>query len=142
MSVPERVDQILPPRHLPNVTLSADISTVTSSRSQGVNDDSQRPMSPACTDTYLCDCKVHIILRSADGAPASFGRSQYVVPRVPFRQVAARDGGCRFPGCNRPVRFTDAHQIQSWLDRGDTEYGISCSCADAIITTCTNNACI
>ena len=110
------------PRHLPHVTISADITTVTSDTPQATNDDTGRPVSPACTAAYLCDCKIHVILRGAHGAPAQFGRTTYTVPRSLFRQVAARDGGCRFPGCNRPVRFTDAHHIHHWEQGGPTDY--------------------
>jgi hypothetical protein len=66
-------------------------------------------ISTGCTDTYLCDCKIHVIVRDADGQPEAFGRSVYTVPRKLFRQVAARDGGCRMPGCDRKVRHCDAH---------------------------------
>jgi hypothetical protein len=110
------------PRHLPTVTLSADLSTITSEVPEGVNDDTGRPMSPACTATYLCDCQLHVILRDANGTPERFGRMIYTVPRTLFRQVAARDGGCRFPGCNRPVRYTDAHHIHHWQHGGPTDY--------------------
>ena len=110
------------PRHLPHVTISADITTVTTDTPQATNDDTGRPVSPACTAAYLCDCKIHVILRGAHGAPAQFGRTTYTVPRSLFRQVAARDGGCRFPGCNRPVRFTDAHHIHHWEQGGPTDY--------------------
>ncbi len=110
------------PRHLPAISLSADISTVTTTTPEGVNDDTQQPMSPACTATHLCDCNIHVILRDADTNPAKFGVSTYSVPRHLFRKVAARDGGCRFPGCNRPIRFTDAHHIHHWQHGGATEY--------------------
>ena len=110
------------PRHLPDITLSADLSSITTDTPEATNDDTGRPVSPACTATYLCDCKIHVIVRDADGAPAAFGRTQYTVPRKLFRQVAARDHGCRFPGCNRPVRFTDAHHIHHWEHGGTTDY--------------------
>jgi len=109
------------PRHLPHVTLSADITTIVTDTPEATNDDTGRPMSPA-TATYLCDCKIHVILRDADGTPHNFGDTTYSVPRSLFRQVAARDGGCRFPGCNRPVRWTDAHHIQHWEHGGPTDY--------------------
>lgn len=109
------------PRHLPNVTLSADAGTL-SDTPVAVNDDTDRVMSSSCIDTYLCDCKVHGVLRDANAAPVGFGRSQYSIPRTLFRQVAARDGGCRFPGCDRKVRFTDAHHIKYWRHFGETEY--------------------
>ena len=110
------------PRHLPHVTISADITTIITDTPEATNDDTGRPMSPACTGTYLCDCKIHVILRDADGNPQNFGDTTYSVPRSLFRQVAARDGGCRFPGCNRPVRWTDAHHIWHWEHGGPTDY--------------------
>jgi len=110
------------PRHLPTITLSADASTIVTDAPAATNDDTGRPVSPGCTATLLCDCKIHVILRAANGAPEQFGRATYTVPRVLFRQVAARDGGCRFPGCNRPVRFTDAHHIHAWELGGSTDY--------------------
>lgn len=110
------------PRHLPHVSLSADASTLHGNSPQAVNDDDQQPMTPACTDSYLCDCIIHTILRDGNGAPLSFGRSRYTVPRKLFRQVAARDGGCRFPGCDRNIRHCDAHHIRYWRYLGTTEY--------------------
>ncbi len=110
------------PRHLPHVSLSADASTLNAGTPLAVNDDDQRLIDTACTDTYLCDCIMHTIMRDANGAPVGFGRTRYTVPRKLFRQVAARDGGCRFPGCNRHVRHSDAHHIKYWRDGGETEY--------------------
>ena len=110
------------PRHLPHLSLSMNGSTLADTP-EAMNDDEQRVVSPSCVDTHLCDCTMHTILRSASGAPLSFGRSRYTVPRSLFRQVAARDGGCRFPGCNRPVRFCDAHHIRYWRHGGTTDYG-------------------
>ena len=110
------------PRNLPHVTLSADISTVITDHPEGVNVDTQRSMSPACTSTYLCDCRIHVILRDADGTPHNFGQTMRIVPSRLFKQVAARDGGCRFPGCDRPVKWTDAHHIHWWEHGGPTDY--------------------
>ncbi|HZD96997.1 MAG TPA: HNH endonuclease signature motif containing protein [Micromonosporaceae bacterium] len=31
-----------------------------------------------------------------------------------------RDGGCAFPGCERPPRHTDIHHIQPWQHGGPT----------------------
>ncbi len=86
------------PRHLPHVSLSLDATTLLADLPVAVNDDNQQLIDPACTDSYLCDCFLHTIIRDTDGVPLSFGRARYVVPRKLFRQIAARDGGCRFPG--------------------------------------------
>jgi hypothetical protein len=105
------------PRHLPNVTLSTDLGSQTA-----VNDNTGRTITTACRSMLLCDCALHVLIRNADGVPERFGRATYTVPRSLFRQVAARDRGCRFPGCNRPVRFTDAHHIEHWEHGGTTDY--------------------
>ena len=36
------------------------------------------------------------------------------------RAVIARDGRCRFPGCDRPHTWCDAHHVTHWADGGDT----------------------
>lgn len=110
------------PRHLPHVSLSIEASSL-GGTPEAINDDEHRVVSPSCADAHLCDCTLHTVLRGPTGAPLGFGRSRYVVPRSLFRQVAARDGGCRFPGCTRPVRFCDAHHIRFWRHGGTTDYG-------------------
>jgi hypothetical protein len=34
--------------------------------------------------------------------------------------VAARDQGCRFPGCRMPIQFTDCHHVKAREDHGPT----------------------
>jgi len=109
-------------RHPANITISVNGESVAAGRPEGVNDDDGHAQSPACTSTYLCDCVLLTIVRAANDVPTSFGRARYSVPRRLFRQIAARDGGCRFPGCDRPVRFTDAHHIHHWEHGGNTDY--------------------
>ncbi|HVS23190.1 MAG TPA: HNH endonuclease signature motif containing protein [Gammaproteobacteria bacterium] len=36
--------------------------------------------------------------------------------------MKARDGGCRFPGCDR-TRFCDGHHVKHWADGGETKLG-------------------
>jgi hypothetical protein len=35
--------------------------------------------------------------------------------------LAVRDGGCRFPGCDRPHHWCDIHHLVSWLQGGPTD---------------------
>jgi hypothetical protein len=39
------------------------------------------------------------------------------------RLLAARDGGCRFPGCDRPLAWCDAHHVIPWSAGGPTDQG-------------------
>jgi hypothetical protein len=109
------------PRHMANVSLSLNADSL-DGEPVAVNEDDQRVVSSACADAKLCDCILHTVLREPNGAPSAFGRATYTVPRKLFREVAARDGGCRFPGCNRKVRHTEAHHIHYWRHGGFTDY--------------------
>jgi hypothetical protein len=65
---------------------------------------------------------LHTIIRDTNGVPFAFGRTRYTVPKKQFRQLAARDSGCRFPGCNRRIRYCDAHHIHYRRHDGVTDY--------------------
>jgi hypothetical protein len=43
-----------------------------------------------------------------------------------WRALAARDGGCRYPGCDDPVDGTHAHHVERWETGGgtDVEHGV------------------
>ena len=36
------------------------------------------------------------------------------------RALALRDGGCRFPGCDRPPADCRGHHLRHWADGGQT----------------------
>ena len=43
--------------------------------------------------------------------------------------IALRDGGCLFPGCDRPPMGCDAHHREHWLDGGPTaEHNLDSFC--------------
>ena len=111
------------PRHLPTISLSADVTTITTDTPQATNDDTGRPVSPACTSTYLCDCRIHIILRDADGAPEHFGRATYTVPSDnPFVGVSGARPEIWSVGVRNPWRFNfDSASGDLWI--GDVGQG-------------------
>jgi hypothetical protein len=67
-----------------------------------------------------CDASVSGIVLGPRSEPLDVGRRTPVVPSALRRAVAARDGGCRFPGCDRPPGWCDAHHIVHWADGGET----------------------
>jgi Domain of unknown function (DUF222)/HNH endonuclease len=107
------------PRHHPHITLSLDAATL--QQPLAIHSRTGVLASPTCTDTNLCDCILHTVLRDPHQAPVGYGRARYTVPRSLFRHLAARDGGCRFPGCNRPVSYCEAHHITYWRNGGTTD---------------------
>jgi hypothetical protein len=73
----------------------------------------------ASADAFLCDCVIHRVVRSGSSV-VDYGRATRSVPLPLFRSVAARDGGCRYPGCDRPVAWCDAHHVTFWRHGGAT----------------------
>jgi hypothetical protein len=107
------------PRHHPHISLSLDASTL--QHPEAIHTRSGTLASPECTDTNLCDCILHTVLRDPHQVPTGYGRTRYTVPRTLFRHLVDRDGGCRFPGCSRPVSHCEAHHITYWRDGGTTD---------------------
>ena len=76
--------------------------------------------SAVATETILCDATVVPVV--FDGArPIAVGDSTCPIGPKLRTALAARDGGCRFPGCHAPVAWCDAHHIRSRLENGPTE---------------------
>jgi hypothetical protein len=60
------------------------------------------------------------------GAPVELlelGRATRTIPPALRRALAARDGGCVAPGCDRPPQWSDAHHLEHWADGGPTDLG-------------------
>jgi len=67
-----------------------------------------------------CDaCVIPAVLGSA-GEPLDIGRVSRTIPAGIRRAVAIRDGGCSYPGCNRPPVHCEVHHCREWVDGGDT----------------------
>jgi hypothetical protein len=76
---------------------------------------------PAETARRLaCDCHIGRVILSATGEVLDLGRSQRVPNRALRRALEIRDGGCGWPGCDRPARWCDAHHLTWWEHGGTT----------------------
>ena len=68
-----------------------------------------------------CDGLISRVLLNAESIPIDMGRAQRLFTPTQRRTLSIRDGGCRFPDCNRPARYTDAHHIVPWTQGGTTD---------------------
>jgi hypothetical protein len=69
----------------------------------------------------LCDGTQTPILIGSTGQPLDVGRSQRLFTARQRIALSARDGGCRWPGCERPPSWCEAHHINQWQrDNGET----------------------
>jgi Domain of unknown function (DUF222)/HNH endonuclease len=60
-------------------------------------------------------------LGGAPAQPLEVGRATRVVSAAQRTALAVRDGGCRFPGCDRPPAWCEAHHRRHWLHGGATD---------------------
>ena len=72
------------------------------------------PVAMATIDRYLCDTGVISIGFDTDGQCVNVGREQRLFTSRQRIGLAIRDGGCRFPGCERPPSYCEAHHINPW----------------------------
>jgi Domain of unknown function (DUF222)/HNH endonuclease len=78
-------------------------------------------VSTVTRDMLLCDCIMTVVHIKPTGEPFEVGTPTSSIPKKNRRAVQTRDECCRFPGCNRPVRWTDIHHIRYRDDGGTHE---------------------
>lgn len=61
-----------------------------------------------------CDCELAVLGIDLHGAPLNINTGQRLASRKQRRALRVRDGGCAFPGCDRPASWTQAHHIIPW----------------------------
>jgi hypothetical protein len=82
--------------------------------------DNVGPVSPEIALRLACDSSVMRVVMSGESQPLDVGRRSQVVPAPLRRAVIVRDRRCRFPGCDRPHTWCDAHHIVHWARGGPT----------------------
>ncbi|SFB21290.1 HNH endonuclease signature motif containing protein, partial [Cellulomonas marina] len=71
-----------------------------------------------------CDSVVSRIVFGPRSEVVDVGRSQRTFTGPRRRAVVARDGRCRFPGCDAPPALCEVHHVRHWArDGGDTDAG-------------------
>lgn len=103
------------------VSVVVDWATLTQGRPGRLDGDFTGPIHPSDVRRLLCDCDLSRVVTGPDGIPVDVGRTSRTVPPATRRALVARDGGCRFPRCDRPAGWCDAHHVHHWADGGATD---------------------
>jgi hypothetical protein len=70
---------------------------------------------------HICEDGIVGVQFDDEGQCVNVGRERRLFTSRQRTGLAARDGGCRFPGCDRPPSWCEAHHIVNWhRDRGST----------------------
>lgn len=78
------------------------------------------PVSAATVGLVICDAAMRRVVLDGESAPLDVGREHRLVTVALRKALEARDRGCAFPGCGRPVSWTDAHHCVPWSEGGVT----------------------
>src|SRR6266511_2691427 len=102
----------------PHVTVTIDWETLrgagTATLGSGV------PITAETARRLACDATVIPAVLGTAGEPLDLGRAARLVSTAQRRALVLRDQGCRFPGCDRPPQWTDAHHLVPWAHGGPT----------------------
>ena len=76
---------------------------------------------PAETARRLaCDAAITPVFVGSESDQPQAGQTSRSISGSQRKALVVRDKGCRFPGCDRPPDWTDAHHLQHWADGGKT----------------------
>jgi hypothetical protein len=67
------------------------------------------------------EAEVFPVIVDLPGGVLGYGRSRRVATAAQRRVLAARDGGCVFPGCDHPPDWSEAHHVTAWESGGRTD---------------------
>lgn len=105
----------------PHLTITAPAATL--QRQPGAPAGEMSWAGPVVAETVrrlACDAALTRVTVNGSGEPLDAGRAVRTIPPAIRRALVVRDGGCRFPGCDRPPEWTDAHHLTHWADGGET----------------------
>jgi hypothetical protein len=75
------------------------------------------PISTRTLERITCDSTISRVLL-ADSMVIDVGRATRVTSAPRRRALRVRDRGCRFPGCDRSVSWSNPHHIVAWAKGG------------------------
>jgi hypothetical protein len=102
----------------PHLTVTVDGASLAKEGSAEL--DHAGPVPSGTARRIACDASVMRVVMSARSEPLDVGRRTPVIPPSMRRAVIVRDRHCRFPGCDRPQTWCDAHHVLHWADGGQT----------------------
>ncbi|MEU8156618.1 DUF222 domain-containing protein [Micromonospora sp. NPDC048986] len=77
-------------------------------------------LTPDTVRRLACDAAILPAVLGGAGQVLDVGRQRRLITGPLRRALVLRDGGCAFPGCDRPSRWCAAHHIRHWADGGPT----------------------
>jgi hypothetical protein len=83
--------------------------------------DQTEAISISTAEQHICDTGIVPIQFTDDGDALRLGTTKRLFTAKQRDALAARDGGCRFTGCDRPASWCEAHHRIPWKHGGPTD---------------------
>jgi hypothetical protein len=103
----------------PQIAVTIPYDVVRNQLGTGQLDTGER-LSPEQVRRLACDAHLIPMVLGGDGQILDVGQARRLFTGPLRRALVVRDGGCAFPGCDRPPRWCDAHHIRAWTAGGKT----------------------
>jgi hypothetical protein len=68
----------------------------------------------------FCDAGLHRVFVTGRSSILDYGTTTRTVPANLYNALIIRDQHCRFPGCDRPPEWCEAHHVRWVIDGGPT----------------------
>ncbi|GAA3740697.1 hypothetical protein GCM10022239_15540 [Leifsonia bigeumensis] len=109
-------------RATPAVRVLVSGTALSTRRGSGRLEGQADPISLETVERIVCTSGTVPIVFDDNGQAIDVGREQRLFTPRQRIALAARDGGCRWPGCERPPAWTEAHHVRHWKrDHGPTD---------------------
>jgi hypothetical protein len=117
-------------RHRPHLNIIATLDNL-EGRGQGRLLDGS-VLDATTVQRLFCDAGVHRVFVAGRSSILDYGTTTRTVPPNLFNALVIRDRHCRFPGCDRPPDWCEAHHVRWVLDGGPT-------CLDNLALQCSRH---
>lgn len=112
------------------ISVHADLDDIAAGRGVGWIPGITEPLPAASVQQLLCHADMHTTVFGEGGRVLCQGKTQRLFTTMQVRAMAARDGGCVWPGCDRPPSWCESHHAEPWRSvdhapgRTDVENGV------------------
>ncbi|PPF90006.1 hypothetical protein C5B96_00480, partial [Subtercola sp. Z020] len=99
----------------PTVNVHAALDDIVAGRGVGWVDGLTEPVPHTTIETLLCHADTITTLFGQHGQILQHGKTKRLFTAAQNRALAARDGGCIWPGCDAPPSWCESHHVDGWL---------------------------
>jgi hypothetical protein len=103
----------------PHVVITMDFEQLRQGLGGAVLDTGEH-LSAATARRLACDALTIPAVLGGQSQPLDLGRARRLIDGPLRRALVLRDGGCSFPGCDRPASWCQGHHVIPWSEGGKT----------------------